>query len=109
MFSTSVPPTSETHLIRILVLAALVVAFALLIIIMNVVVIAIATSRLTNKALDHHVDRPAQGEICIGYIPGQRDIRPVISCGKGQCLSGPRKCRGRSPRRNESTGLSQGM
>ena len=25
---------------------------------------------------------------CTGYIPGQRDIRPVISNGKSQCLSG---------------------
>ena len=43
--------------------------------------------------------------ISIGYIPGQRDIRPVISRGRGQCLSGAEEV----PRRNESTGLSQGM
>ena len=51
--------------------------------------------------------------ICIGYIPGQRDIRPVISRGRGQCLSGaeevPRAKPEALPRRNESTDLSQGM
>ena len=26
-------------------------------------------------------------KICVGYIPAKRDIRPVISRGKGQCLS----------------------
>ena len=43
--------------------------------------------------------------IRIGYIPGQRDIRPIISHGRGQWLSEAEEV----PRRNESTGLSQGM
>ena len=44
--------------------------------------------------------------LCIGYIPGQRDIRPVTSRGRGQCLSGaeevPRAKPEALPRQNES-------
>ena len=35
-----------------------------------------------------HVLEPSDIIICkISIIPGQRDIRPVISPGKGQCMS----------------------
>jgi len=30
---------------------------------------------------------PDDLQVSIGYIPVQRDIGPVISCEKGQCLS----------------------
>ena len=30
----------------------------------------------------------AYQSLSVGYIPGQRDIRPVISRGRGQCLNG---------------------
>jgi len=51
--------------------------------------------------------------LCIGYIPARQDIRPVISRGKGQCLSEaeevPRAKPEALPRLNESTDLSQGL
>ena len=52
--------------------------------------------------------------ISVGYIPGQPDIRPVTSRGRGQCLNGaeevPRAKPEALPRRNEALhGLSQGM
>ena len=46
-------------------------------------------------------------------ISDQRDIRPVVSPGKGQCMSGaeevPRAKPEALPRQNESTGFSQGI
>ena len=51
MFSTSVPPRSVTY--KVLVALVPLAAF----------VVVIFTSHLTNKAPDHHVDRPAQGEV----------------------------------------------
>ena len=47
--------------------------------------------------------------ICIGYILGQRDIRSVISHGRGQCLSGAEEVPRAKPEALPSTGLSQGM
>ena len=40
----------------------------------------------------------ASQDTSIGYIPGQRDIRPVISRGRGQCLSGAEEVPRASPR-----------
>ncbi len=49
--------------------------------------------------------------VSIGYIPAQRDIRPVISRGKGQCLSEAEEVSRAQPetlpRLHESTDLSQ--
>ena len=57
-----------------------------------------------------HKNRTWPKAICIGYIPGQRDI-PVISRGRGQCLSGaeevPRAKPEALPRQNESMSLGQ--
>ena len=49
----------------------------------------------------------AYRSLSVGYIPGQPDIRPVISRGRGQCLNGaeevPRTKPEALPRWNEST------
>ena len=51
--------------------------------------------------------------LSVGYIPAKRDIRHVISCGKGQCSSEaeevPRAKPEVLPRLNESTDLYQGI
>ena len=58
-------------------------------------------------------DRMKQYNLSVGYIPAKRDIRPVISRGKGQCSSEaeevPRVKPEVLPRLNESTDLSRGI
>ena len=59
------------------------------------------------------INQFAYHSLSVGYIPAERDIRPVISRGKGQCLSGAEEVLRAKPEAlpkcNESTGLSQGV